>query len=140
MFLVERDGYTPVKSAVIVYNDLIPREIAADPIRIPEFVTNVKTLLGSNLLPRSIQRCQYCAYGPLSAILPDDGGVTVDDILHLKYGMRPKRGVVTSSRFESKSKPGTNYTVTRSSKGELSCNCPGWTFRKKCWHIEKSSY
>lgn len=41
------------------------------------------------------------------------------------------------ARFDSQSQPGVVYVV-RIDKDRrfVSCTCPGWTFRKKCWHKE----
>lgn len=44
-------------------------------------------------------------------------------------------------QFKSKSREGVFYQVKRDKKGKLSCNCPGWIFKKKlqersCRHIE----
>lgn len=138
-FLVEKDGYNPLKSAVIIYNDLIPREVSPEPDRVPYFVSKTNALLRSDLLPRSVDKCQYCPYAPLSAILPEQGGVSADEILYLKHGLRPKRGFTTVARFESRSRPGNFYTVERLDTGELSCDCPGWIYKRRCWHVEKST-
>jgi len=36
----------------------------------------------------------------------------------------------------SRSNPNVSYTVRRSPSGELSCECPGFTFRRECWHVD----
>jgi hypothetical protein len=38
--------------------------------------------------------------------------------------------------FRSKRDPNRVFTVTVSENG-IQCDCPGYTFRKKCWHIEE---
>ena len=53
-------------------------------------------------------------------------------------------GIMTKNRqvakFESRSNPGVIWRVTRTDKGELRCDCPGFTFRGRCKHIEKVEY
>lgn len=44
--------------------------------------------------------------------------------------------------FASKSSPGKVYTVSTNEDGDLSCNCPAWTFQKPgkprtCKHVAK---
>ena len=36
----------------------------------------------------------------------------------------------------SRSNPNVSYTVRRSPSGKLSCECPGFTYRHSCWHVE----
>jgi hypothetical protein len=38
--------------------------------------------------------------------------------------------------FRSKRDPNRFFTVTVSENG-ITCDCPGFTFRKKCWHVEE---
>ena len=45
--------------------------------------------------------------------------------------------------FRSKKDPSVEYTVTHSQtdtpnekKHGFKCNCPGWVYRGKCWHVE----
>jgi len=42
--------------------------------------------------------------------------------------------------FPSKSNPGKSYTVSMDEEGNLSCNCPAWTFKKgderTCKHVQ----
>ena len=42
--------------------------------------------------------------------------------------------------YPSKSNPAKSYTVKVDENGELSCNCPAWTFKKgtarTCLHVE----
>ena len=44
------------------------------------------------------------------------------------------------ARFPSKSNPSKEYTVNVDENGELSCNCPAWTFKKgderTCKHVQ----
>jgi len=43
--------------------------------------------------------------------------------------------------FPSSSNPSKSYTVSEDDQGELSCNCPAWTFKKgnnrTCKHVEE---
>lgn len=41
--------------------------------------------------------------------------------------------------YESSSSPGTMYQVRCSPSGEVTCNCKGWIFHKKCWHLTAAS-
>lgn len=36
----------------------------------------------------------------------------------------------------SASSPGVSYTVTLDGLGNYKCNCTGWRFRNKCWHVD----
>ena len=38
-------------------------------------------------------------------------------------------------KFQSATDPSVYYTVLESA-GRLNCNCPGFTYRRKCKHIE----
>lgn len=87
-FLAERDGYSPVKSAIIIYDDLRPREVAPDIERIPDIIMKVHDLLEKQSLPtRSQTKCESCSYCPLCTILPESG-LTPEQILALKEGKR----------------------------------------------------
>ena len=46
-----------------------------------------------------------------------------------------KRKVV--GEFQSERELFTTYRVMEDSSGELSCTCPGYRYRKRCWHVEK---
>jgi len=97
-YLAEQNGYKPV-SGLILYNDLIPREVKPAPERIPEIIKRVKSILSSQYLPPielserdksrnsqdPMEKCQYCCYYPLCQILPPKGGITMREILSLKF-------------------------------------------------------
>jgi len=136
-FLVEKEGYAPVKSAVIVYEDMLPREIEPTPERVPDYIHKVNELLLNDILPKKGERCSYCAFSPLCTILPDDGGLSANEILRLKEPRAPLTHTVIA-RHPSRSQPGTFYSVKRSSDGTISCDCPGWKNRRRCWHTEKA--
>ena len=38
-------------------------------------------------------------------------------------------------RYESSSRAGAFYEVRVSPAGETTCNCKGWIFHRKCWHL-----
>jgi hypothetical protein len=40
-------------------------------------------------------------------------------------------------KFASSSQPGKEYTVmvSRTTGMAVSCNCPGWIYHRKCWHV-----
>lgn len=138
-FLVEKEGYVPVKAAIIIYEDLKPREVAPDPERIPEFIANVKQVLKNEILPEVGEKCGYCSLSPLCAILPQEGGLTVDQIMRLKKEPVPRAGYIVLASFPSRSRPNVVYTVMRSKDGAIRCDCPGWKTYRKCWHVEKAA-
>lgn len=97
-YLAEQNGYRPVLG-IILYNDLVPREVKPAPERIPETIRRVKNVLSSENLPPlefserdrcrgssdPREKCQYCHYYPLCQILPTEGGMTIKEILSLKF-------------------------------------------------------
>lgn len=97
-YLAEHNGYKPV-SGIILYNDLVPREVKPAPERIPEIIRRAKNVLSSENLPsielserdkcrnsdNPREKCQYCHYYPLCQILPTRGGITIKEILSLKF-------------------------------------------------------
>ena len=97
-YLAEQNGYKPV-SGLILYNDLIPREVKPAPERIPEIIKRIKSVLSSrNLPPIELserdkyrnshdprEKCQYCYYCSLCQILPPKGGITMREILSLRF-------------------------------------------------------
>jgi CRISPR-associated protein Cas4 len=97
-FLAEKDGYRPVKACYILYNDLIPREVAPETSRIPPLINKVEKVLTNDFLPRKGEKCEYCGYSSLCAVLPENGGLTAGEILGLK---RKEREEIIA-RFESK--------------------------------------
>lgn len=40
-------------------------------------------------------------------------------------------------RYKSRSMEDVRYEVRRFSKRKIICNCPGFTYNKNCWHIER---
>ena len=42
-------------------------------------------------------------------------------------------------RYESSSRAGTFYEVRCNAAGEVTCNCKGWVFHRKCWHLTASA-
>jgi len=136
-FLIEKEGYVPVKSAIIIYKDLVPREVIPNPERVPEYIGMAEKVLQSDILPEKEDKCAYCSYGPLCAILPEKGGLTTDQIMMLKQGLPQKFEYDVIASFPSKSIADVTYTVKRSKTGMISCDCPGWRQYRKCWHIRK---
>ena len=135
-FLLEKDGYVPIQSAIIIYNDLTPREVETNPEKIPSFVNELKNIINNDVMPKAGDKCNYCSYSPLCSILPEAGGLTANEILKLKFGISTKVGYTVVARFPSKSKPGVTYNVVKDEKtGSLSCDCLGWQWKKKCWHV-----
>ena len=70
--------YSPVVGGVIIYNDLIPREVKPKPERAKEILGRVIELLESDVLPEAqgnINKCIRCAYYPLCQVLPQKGGL-----------------------------------------------------------------
>jgi len=97
-FLAERDGYSPVKSAIIIYDDLRPREVAPDTERVPDIIMKVHDLLRNRYLPKTSQsKCENCSYCPLCAILPESG-LTPEQILVLRRGQTTVTETATLAR------------------------------------------
>ena len=70
--------YSPVVGGVIIYNDLIPRNVKPNPERAKEILGKVIELLESDVLPEAegnIRKCVKCAYYPLCQVLPQKGGL-----------------------------------------------------------------
>lgn len=100
-YLAEGNGYRPLKG-IIIYNDLIPREVKLEPNRIPPLLKGVKRVYYSDLLPPltlsegdkfrgvedPIKKCLNCHYYPLCQVLPEGGGVSMEEIRALKYRTR----------------------------------------------------
>ena len=75
--------YSPVVGGVIIYNDLIPREVKPNPERAKQILGKVIELLESDVLPEAegnINKCVRCAYYPLCQILPQKGGLEDTEI------------------------------------------------------------
>ena len=83
-FLAEvYDKYSPVKGGIIIYNDLVPREVRPNAERVEGLLDGVLKLLENDCLPQAqanINKCVSCSYYPLCQILPRDGGLTEDDL------------------------------------------------------------
>lgn len=81
-YLAETSPYTPVISGIIVYNDLIPREVKLEPWRAKEVLEDVMRVLESDRLPnvRYEEKCSNCPYSPLCQVLPQMGGPTATAI------------------------------------------------------------
>jgi len=41
------------------------------------------------------------------------------------------------SRVKSSSNPNIEYRILKENNGKLSCNCPGFLYRRKCRHINE---
>jgi CRISPR/Cas system-associated exonuclease Cas4 (RecB family) len=97
-YLAEQNGLRPV-SALIIYNDLMPREVKLKTERIPELVEKIKTIYNSEFLPpvelsesdRFMKRenpekkCYFCHYYPLCQILPKRGKIKFEEIRSLRF-------------------------------------------------------
>jgi CRISPR/Cas system-associated exonuclease Cas4 (RecB family) len=97
-YLAEDSKFSPVRRAVIMYNDLIPREVMPAPQRIPEFVEKVKGILESDAIPprglwerdkamntRDIfEKCRICGYYPLCQVLPVRTRISLEEIRALR--------------------------------------------------------
>jgi len=87
-FLMEGDKRyknAPIKSGVILYNDLLPREIKPEPALIEKILDEIKITLESDILPeiKPNARCSFCYYSALCKILPKEGGLTLSQIREL---------------------------------------------------------
>ena len=87
----ERYKNIPIKSGVILYNDLRPIEIKPEPARIPKILEKMKATLELDSLPpaRPNTRCFYCYYSPLCQALPKEGGLSARQILELPQFLEP---------------------------------------------------
>lgn len=85
-YLAEKNGYTPIKSAVILYNDLRPREVKPEPEKIPLYIEKIHKIIMGTVLPQiqDEKKCQYCSYFTLCQTLPFEGGLTKDQIWAFK--------------------------------------------------------
>jgi len=87
-FLMEGDKRyknKPIKSGVILYNDLLPREIKPEPIVVEKILDEIRKTLESDRLPeiKHNTKCYFCYYSPLCKILPREGGLTLSQIREL---------------------------------------------------------
>lgn len=87
-FLMEGDERykdAPIKSGVILYNDLRPIEVKPEPARVPKILEKMKAILELDSLPqvRPNTRCFYCYYFPLCQVLPKEGGLSARQIHEL---------------------------------------------------------
>lgn len=49
--------------------------------------------------------------------------------------MRQTKSYRVLARYKSNSRPGVFYRVVQDKKsGRVTCDCPGFTYRQKCWH------
>lgn len=89
-FLIEGDERyrnTPIKSGVILYNDLTPREVKLEPSNVEGVLEKVKRTLDCKKLPEAKPNtnCGFCYYYPLCQVLPKKGGLTVNQIKELPH-------------------------------------------------------
>ena len=105
-FLMEGDKQyenTPIKSGVILYNDLRPIEIKPEPTRIPTILEKMKAVLQLDSMPEiePNTKCLYCYYSPLCRILPKEGGLSARQIHELPQFLKtigpPETGLVVES-------------------------------------------
>jgi len=87
-FLMEGDEQyknTPIKTGVILYNDLIPREVKPEPALAEKILDEMKSMLESDRLPevKPSTKCSFCYYYSLCKILPKEGGLTINQIRDL---------------------------------------------------------
>lgn len=83
-FLAEANSkYSPMKRGIIIYNDLVPREVSLNPKRVEGLLDQASRLLENDCLPEAgtnIKKCVKCSYYPLCQVLPREGGLTEDDL------------------------------------------------------------
>lgn len=87
-FLIEGDeryNDVPIKSGVILYNDLIPRVVKLESYNVEGMLENVKRILNCKTLPEAKPNtnCTFCYYHPLCQVLPKKGGLTANQIKEL---------------------------------------------------------
>lgn len=39
--------------------------------------------------------------------------------------------------FKSRSEPGVKYKCERHRTGNATCFCPGFVYKRKCWHVQR---
>jgi len=81
-YLDEASPYRPLVCGIIIYNDLIPREVKLEAWRAKETLDDLMNLLKSDRLPNIKYniKCQSCHYYPLCQVLPEVGGPTANTI------------------------------------------------------------
>lgn len=96
-YLAEKCGYKPVESGIIIYNDLIPREVKPNPQIIPQLIGKVKKVLRRKTMPplifslddetmkkdNPVDKCKICYYYPLCQIIPKEGEINVERLKRL---------------------------------------------------------
>jgi len=96
-YLAESNGFKPI-IGLIIYNDLIPREVKPVPEKIPEILRKIREIMSNEFLPPlelsesdkfknspdPREKCRYCYYYPLCQILPEKGGIKISDVLSLR--------------------------------------------------------
>jgi CRISPR-associated protein Cas4 len=82
-FLAENSKYSPVKKGVIIYSDLVPREVRLNPKRVEGLLEEVLKFLENDCLPiveTNVNKCVKCSYYPLCQVLPTEGGLTRSEL------------------------------------------------------------
>lgn len=75
--------YSPVTGGIIIYNDLVPRQVRPNPKRVEGLLDGVLKLLENDCLPDAqvnINKCVSCSYYPLCQVLPREGGLTEGEL------------------------------------------------------------
>lgn len=94
-FLAEgKSKYSPIVSGIIIYNDLLPREVKPKPERAREILGKVMKLLENDVLPEAegnVRKCFSCGYYPLCQVLPQEGTLTDSQIKNLSMYSKAKR-------------------------------------------------
>ena len=70
-----------------------------------------------------------------------DRDAIVDGYIHSSSPVLHRCAVVSKNKsyiVKGTTKPGSSYVVTEDNKGNLSCNCTGFSYRKTCSHVEGS--
>jgi len=84
-YLAEVDGFSPVVYGIVIYRDLMPREIEPDIDSIPNLVRRYYKLRDSFVMPEGrYENCRYCSYRPLCSILPRKAKITKEQLLSLR--------------------------------------------------------
>lgn len=84
-YLAEVDGFSPIICGVIIYRDLIPREVEPDIDSVPNLIQRYYKLKESYVMPQGkYENCQYCSYRPLCSILPRKAKITKEQLLSLR--------------------------------------------------------
>jgi len=70
---------------------------------------------------------------------PDEPTPNIEDIGYIPYKPKPiQTNLVQGKKYKVKSSRGDSYYEVVLVGNSITCTCPGYSFRKKCRHIEET--